>query len=452
MTASRGCPRTPSVQWTCGGLPSGRKPQRGGRVDRPGAADRCPLRFSSQTYDTEQQQRVGVDRVIRLTDGTSLAPCTILGAVSPSISIPTSIVTGLRGVPQIIPISTSPTLDDTSQYKLFGWTIPNDDGTLVPLLSKVESWGVRYLAVLHVDDAYGNAFAKGISLGAQRQGAGLVVRTVDLAAGADADAISEAVRQLRETRYAYFFGIVHPEEGLLDKVMTEAYRQGTAGTRRHAWLFSDAVGESFTSRDFSMSSSLERVYCGIGVLSAVGGVPGMAEFDELASQLRRLKESPEDLAFLEDHLPRDYEGGVVPDHAVVTGSEGYLSAPRLVVPFLYDAVVALGLAACKLAEDSEEGTYFDGDELFGVFKNVTFDGASGRIVLDLATGTRDPRSAFFSLTNFVEDADAGPGNVWFKGMGTDLFQGGKWESLVPCSDTWSTLPWSPSRTRWDAPV
>lgn len=52
-------------------------------------------------------------------------------------------------------------LDDKSQYPLFARTIPNDEGTAVPLVIKLKEWGVKYLAVLHVDDAYGNAFAEG---------------------------------------------------------------------------------------------------------------------------------------------------------------------------------------------------------------------------------------------------------------------------------------------------
>ena len=94
---------------------------------------RCPLQFTSKAFDTEASQRVGVDHTISITDRSKtdqqLLPCGILGAAYSSISVPTSIISGLRGFPQISPISTSSSLDDKSQYKLFGRTVPNDDGT-----------------------------------------------------------------------------------------------------------------------------------------------------------------------------------------------------------------------------------------------------------------------------------------------------------------------------------
>lgn len=133
------------------------------------------------------------------------------------------------------------------------------------------------------------------------------------------------------------------------------------------------------------------------------------------------------------HLPKDYSDGRVVDHSAVTNLEtSFLKSPGLVAPFLYDATVALGLASCGLVEKSEMNEYFTGEELFQAFLNTTFDGTSGSIVLE-DTGTRDPRSALFSLTNFIDDEDAnvGEGNVQFKGVESDLFKSGEWASLVP---------------------
>ncbi len=42
---------------------------------------------------------------------------------------------------------------------------------------------MNYLAVIHVDDAYGNAFANGIRLTAQRHAPNLRVETVDIIDG-----------------------------------------------------------------------------------------------------------------------------------------------------------------------------------------------------------------------------------------------------------------------------
>jgi len=212
-----------------------------------GIDQRCPLKFTTKAFDTGGQQRMGIDHAMALTDRNrsrtrKLLPSAILGAASSSVSIPTSIISGLRGFPQISPISTSSILDDKSQFKLFGRTIPNDDGTAVPLVEKLTSWNVEHIAVLHIDNTYGNAFATAISLEAQRGNTpGLDVETVDIAPDADDGKISFAIQRLKETKFTYFFAVVLSDE-LVDRIMTEAYNQGIAGTGRHTWLFSDGIG------------------------------------------------------------------------------------------------------------------------------------------------------------------------------------------------------------------
>ncbi|KAL7534423.1 hypothetical protein ACHAXR_007962 [Thalassiosira sp. AJA248-18] len=141
------------------------------------------------------------------------------------------------------------------------------------------------------------------------------------------------------------------------------------------------------------------------------------------------------MAFLEAHLPQDYSLSEQPNvnHTTVISDESFLNAPRLVAPFIYDAVVALGLAACDLALSPKDNVYFTGEELYNTFLNTTFAGASGSIVIDQSTGTRDPQSALFSLTNIVEDDEASVSgaNVQFKEVTSDLFNSGTWESRNP---------------------
>lgn len=396
---------------------------------------RCPLQFTSKAFDTEASQRVGVDHIISITDRSKtdqLLPCGILGAAYSSISVPTSIISGLRGFPQISPISTSSALDDKSQYKLFGRTVPNDDGTAIPLLAKLEEWNVNYLAVLHVDDAYGNAFAKGINLAAQ-QVPNLQVETVDISYSPSDEEVLEAINKLKNTQYTYFFGILFSED--IDRIMTEAFNQGIAGDGIHQWLFSDGLGSYIGSKQFEEGSPLAKAFRGTGVLSAVGGIPGIESYDKLVSSLQQLN-NEDDVAYLESLLPSDYIDGKVVNHTVVTRGKDFLTTPGLVAPFLYDAVVLIGMAACRLVEQFNvtDDEYFTGEELYdALLSNLTsFEGTSGRVVLDSTTGTRDPRSALYSLTNFIDDEDASDDdNVQFKSVGTDVFKFGQWESLAP---------------------
>mmetsp|Transcript_18477 Transcript_18477/g.39971 ORF Transcript_18477/g.39971 Transcript_18477/m.39971 type:complete len:910 (+) Transcript_18477:305-3034(+) len=400
--------------------------------DLDGINQRCPLRFFTDSFDSEAQEAISVNQVISLTDRGEgqMVPCAILSATRSSISIATSVISSLRGFPEISALSTSTVLDNKEQYKLFGRTLPNDDGTSIPLLAKLNSWNVNHIAILHMNDAYGNAFADDIRVAAQTDAPGLSIVSVPIKRDADNTTISNAIQQLKASQCTYFFGIIFPTN-LVDRVMTEAYNQGVAGTGSHTWLFSDSLGSTVTSRSFPVGSPLEKAYLGTGILQATGGVPGTEAFDKLTLSMQQLKTDEHDLAFLNDHLPRDYPEGKSVNHSEVTSQETFLSSPGFVAPYLYDAAVGLGLAACELTSTSEPNEYFTGEELFQAFVQREFEGTSGSVVLDPTTGSRNPRSALFSLTNFVVDEDAGQGMVQFKGVDTDLFKSGQWESLVP---------------------
>ena len=146
----------------------------------------------------------------------------------------------------------------------------------------------------------------------------------------------------------------------------------------------------------------------------------------------------------ENKVDREYLDGLYPRTPPVPI---FVTIPGIVAPFLYDAVVAIGMASCSLMEDSgyvsgqetpkeEDNVGYNnitGDNLFRAFRNTSFMGTSGSIVIDPVTGTRDPMSALFSLTNFVRartttvDSDT----TQLMPIDTDLFKSGDWVSLQP---------------------
>lgn len=395
-----------------------------------GLDEKCPLRFTTKSFDTECQQIVAVDHVISLTDRGSvgqLFPTTILGASRSSISMPTAMISGLRDVPQISPVSTSSALDDKEQYKLFGRTIPNDDGTSIPALAKLNEWGVNHLAVLYIDDSYGNAFMKGLVSAAQQAATNLQIQTVNIVPDPDAEAIQSAVQQLAETQYTYFFGILFDSH--IDQIMTEAYNQGIAGTGIHNWIFSDSMGSYLADRQYEAGSKLALAYRGTGVLTATGGISGMSQYDKLDRAMQSMK-NDQDISYLESLFPIGYANNVTVNHTMVSRDDEFLSAPTFIAPFLYDAVVAIGLAACRLRAISD---LFTGEELYQALKNTTFEGTSGSVVFDSESGTRDPNSAVFLLQNFVYDNEFETDGdmIRFKSIDTDIFRSGQWDSLVP---------------------
>ena len=74
---------------------------------------------------------------------------------SSTVSVPTAIVTGIRGYPQISTQSTSEQLDDVDQFPLFGRTVPSDVDNAVPIVKFFRfKLNVTHLAVVHVNNGY----------------------------------------------------------------------------------------------------------------------------------------------------------------------------------------------------------------------------------------------------------------------------------------------------------
>ena len=395
-----------------------------------GLDQQCPVRFVTKSFDTECQQAIGVEHILSLTGVSKtqqLSPSAVLGAYFSSISMPTSVISGLRGIPQISPGSTSSALDNKDLYKLFGRTVPNDDGTAIPLIAKLDSWDVNHLAVIYVDDSYGNAFMEGLVLAARKDAPNMKIQTVNIIANPDRKTIRRAISKLAATKYTYFFGILFDK--YIDDIMTEAYDQGIAGTGRHNWIFSDGLKGYLDDHEFEAGSKLALAYRGIGVLSATGGIPGMTKYDKLDTSMQQLKNEA-DLSYIESIFPTDYSDGKVVNHSSISRSDAFLSHPTFMTPFLYDAVVALGLALCRLRSEGDDP--IAAEEFFGAFKNITFEGTSGSVVFDSMTGSRVPDSAVFLLENYVYDnnKDIETGLVEFKRVETAVYNSGQWESLV----------------------
>jgi len=138
-----------------------------------GLNKRCKLRFTTEFADTQYSEGVTLEHVSEqiereLGSLTERNPCAFIGADMSSVSIPTSIVTGRAGYPQISAQSTSVALDDKKLYPLFGRTVSSDDGNTVPIVRFLrEVFNVKHLAIINVNDSYGNNYAEGMRKAAE---------------------------------------------------------------------------------------------------------------------------------------------------------------------------------------------------------------------------------------------------------------------------------------------
>eukprot|EP00529_Nitzschia_sp_RCC80_P008017 CAMPEP_0113500784 /NCGR_PEP_ID=MMETSP0014_2-20120614/32547_1 /TAXON_ID=2857 /ORGANISM="Nitzschia sp." /LENGTH=1271 /DNA_ID=CAMNT_0000395211 /DNA_START=158 /DNA_END=3973 /DNA_ORIENTATION=+ /assembly_acc=CAM_ASM_000159 len=391
-----------------------------------GLPNRCKVRFTTEFADTEFQGGVSLNHLVTQTgrepgdnSGSPPNPCAFIGAYRSAVSIPMSIVSGLLGYPQVSPGSTSADLDDASQYPLFGRTVPSDAGNAVPIVRFMrEVLDIQHLAVVNVNDAYGNAFVEGMRAAADAHAPDMVFHQVPL--DEEQGSIPAAVESIKRTGYRFVFCLVFTQE-THDQLLTEAYNAGVAGTGLHNWLFADSFLGTLDGRTFEKGSPLHLAYRGSALLEASGGVPGIPGFDGYESKMAELN-NPKDMEYLGSLWPKhdDPAYGATPPFV---DSKDFLSTVKdSFAPFNYEAAIALGLSACAAYADTAS---FSGQEHFDRFKETTFTGVSGPVTFDSTTGTREPASTLYKVGNFVEE-EADDGGISFKGVVTDLFLENTW--------------------------
>ncbi|KAL3940010.1 MAG: hypothetical protein SGBAC_005362 [Bacillariaceae sp.] len=393
-----------------------------------GLHDRCNIKFTAEAKDTTLSQIESLNHAVELTsrsDETEL-PTAIAGAFRSAVSIATSLVTGLRGIPQISPISTSSQLDNVENFPLFGRTVPSDDGTAVAaILYLRQKLGVRQLGIVHINDSYGNAYAAGMQRAAARHAPDMLIQFSGLPETPTPENVKTTVAVLKSTGYRHFFGIFFSEQ--YEILMTEAYFQGIAGDGKHNWMFGDAASTSVTLEGYEADSPLRSATQGAVFIAPVGAIPGRDERYDLFLRAMRDLNNPIDITTLESYHPTYPNEPEYSSYTIEEDPEDFFDGIIIaLVPFLYDAVIALGLAACSI--ESNATSYFNGDQHFQKFKETQFLGASGHVRFNPETGTREADSARYSLTNFVYATTLGNTSS-FENVQTDMFQDGEWISF-----------------------
>jgi len=386
-----------------------------------GLPDRCNVRFAVENMDSERNPRPAVDRMIDLlgrVPGVDPLPCALLGNGRTDVSMATSVLSGLQGYPQISPLTSGAPLDDKSQFPLFGRVIPSSDGVAVPTVLWFDRvLGVSHLAVLNFNDSYGNAYVSALQRAVQDYAPRMVLKTINIPRTAEADDIVQAISIARETKFRYFFTTIGDK---YEQVLEEAYRQGIAGTGQHQWIFAKNVFEAIKQRTYARDSPLHLALRGSAKLTEIGGMPGMEGYDKFVERWRALN-NPEDVQYVMSKQPTYPDD---PDFDPVFMDDSAFQSTKNMAPFLYDATIALGLAACNVTRGRD---FFDGKAHYDAFKRMRFAGATGDLFFEEDTGSRDPNSALFQMFNYEESAESeGSDEVSFTDDTTALFQNGGW--------------------------
>eukprot|EP00980_Cylindrotheca_fusiformis_P000763 scaffold183_cov112-Cylindrotheca_fusiformis.AAC.2 len=395
-----------------------------------GLNDRCNVRFTVEFVDTQFDTETALNQVVHLisrdTGAAERRPSAFVGTGFSSTSVPTSIVTGLFGYPQVSGSAGSTDLDDRSLHQLFGRTMPSEADSVVPIVIYLRDvLHVTKLAVIHTTDTFGNANALGVLEAARKYAPDMDIVSIPMTDGEDAE--KPTIEAVKETGYRYVLCTV---TGIgTEKLLTEAYNMDVAGNGKHTWFLGRASrdpGDSY----FEKGSPLSLAYQGVGKLQLIGGLEGLTGYDRFAEEMGKLR-NPDDLEYLAYLFP-EYENPDLGGNPPFVEDGSYLSAPLAssYAARTFDATIALGLSACSGV--SSDG-FLDGETHFKHFTESSFAGASGRVSFDNVTGTRDVTGAIFRLANFVPtevvDDETGETVVSFTPYVTDVFQDGKWEEV-----------------------
>jgi hypothetical protein len=333
-------------------------------------------------------------------------------------------LTGMWNYPQVSGVSTSADLDDKAQYPLFGRTIPSDHGNAVPIIQYMyDVLGIRHLAVLNINDSYGNSFAKGLRMAAELYAPDMTIQQAPVDGGLAA--IQTALSSIKMTQYRYIFALFFSRE-VHDTVMTEAYEMGLAGTGDYQWFFGDSF-DSIDGRMVKADSPLRLAYRGVGMIEATGGVQGIGlkGYENFLNYLAEMNNA-EDLDYFFSLAPK-YDDEKYQD-SIKSFSNFLTPVTSVQAPFLYEAAVALGLAACS-AVDPDNLT-LGGKRHYDTMVNTMFDGITGKVIFDPATGSKDPFNTVYKVTNYFDHPDS-EGMVMFKESVTHIYHQGAWKELTP---------------------
>jgi hypothetical protein len=362
-----------------------------------GINERCPFRFTVEFFDTFSSLPRTIESMTNLKNRPDPLPkpCAVLGAFRSAVSTPLSILTGVYGLPQLSPVSSSPGLDNTNLHPLFSRLVPSDAGTSELTVKYLQDLGVQHVGVINVDDAYGSAYRQAFQRIAEA--AGMRVEAVSFPFKPTPKQIQFAISQLKKSGYRYFFGIIFGPEHY-EMVMTEAYRQGIAGNfdAPTFWIYGGGVQRFLQNVRYEPGSPLALATQGAACIQADGGIEGMPGFDRYLQAWKNMSTESIDFFNSKQPLPHDY---------YYTADYDYFKRndPERESIFAYDAAIALGLSACSLLEKKKttDGEYFAGQEHFDEFVATTFEGASGQVIIDTQVTSRKPSSALYVIFNAV---------------------------------------------------
>ena len=261
-----------------------------------------------------------------------------------------------------------------------GRTYPSDAITTIALPRLIVAYGWQNIGVLHVNDDYANAYARGMRDNSREAGV-TVVASVDFTNNAPST-YTPACRSLKASGVNVVVMVAHSSD--VPGLMQACKEEGMWG-QGYAWITADAAeaGASLEA-GASIGQTPERTAALLsGMLNFFASPEASAGYARFQAVWDTLNETDCTNPFFN-----------ASDSPEILGTDAWN-----VAAYAYDCVVAFGIAMSRAADPA------DGVEVAARFREVAFDGASGDVRFDGAAD-REQSSISYVLYNWVANGTA----------------------------------------------
>ena len=366
----------------------------------------CNVKLTVEVIDTQFSPITATQNFTKVLQAENMdlqhPPATaVLGAYRSAVTAPLAILSGVHGIPQVSAASTSLDLDAKEQYPLFGRTVANSVGEAAVALQYFDSLASSHVAIFFVADAYGSALQKVFSESAAERN----ITTVSFAISIDATEAQtrDVLEQLADSNIRHIYAIVYEHQ--LDSIAAGAEEFGLLG-QDYFWLYPGLDLDAVQMRQ-------HPALVGAAILTMQGGLSASGGESSGYAQFQSDWTVALDTGF----------GNYVQSKLPVAAA--FSTKPGSFRPFMYDAVTALGVSMCQ-AGRTNSSYFFSGLDIYEQFRNLDLQGASGRVLIDPETGTRDYKTMSFVVWN-VRAEDSG-GLAFVPAL---VYENGDW---VPIAD------------------
>lgn len=288
-----------------------------------------------------------------------------------------------------------------------------------------------------MSQSYGISYARGFREAANEYAPDLYILPITLDEE-DKNSIPQAMRTLKKSRLQFVYAVIISTQ-THDDLMTEAVQMGVAGTGVHNWMFAELA--AVRGREFEPDTPLQQAYSGAGTFRVSGRAGPL--FDDFSNSIKQAN-NPLDLAYINTLIS---EFNQTPFYGQDTFLDPLITDFTL---FFYEAALLVGLSACAAVSEGgpSNNLTLTGDTLYEYLVNFpSFQGVTGQVELDPATGSRIPNGTYYEVTNFVpeevKDQDSGKTTIRFKLVVTDQYHNGTWVQITPFTfnDGTTNLPY-----------